>query len=383
MLTRRSFIRNSIFTGMTGIITAGNSSVFPDQIKQKESFSMDQAWELHKKCLIIDGHNDTPVERMTGRGEIPMKWLEKDLSYQSDIPRMREGGQKYVASMIISAGRGKSADAFRNFDEMVRQVSQHPEDIRQVLKSADAVTAGETGRIGVISAIEGCWGPLDGRIENLNKFYNQGLRLAGISHGEGGSDPKYLQGTWSPVKYLSPMDRKAEHNAAGGLTPFGLEVLKMMNELNVITDLSHINDKAYFDVMEKSNLIPVVSHTAVYSLCQHTRCITDDQIRAMKGRGGVIGITLVPDFIDYNGKNASLNRFIDHIAYTADLIGIEHVAIGTDYDGGVAHPIIPDVSRLVELTRGLMERGFTEEEIKMIWGGNFLRVMKEVIDKKA
>lgn len=382
MLTRRLFIRNSIFTGMSGIMTTQNLFSQNEGAGNNRSIITGKAWELHRKCLIIDGHNDTPVERMTGRGEIPMKWLERNTAYQSDIPRMREGGQQYVASMIISAGRGTSPDAFRNIAEMERQIKQNPDIIVQVLRSGDAISAGATGRIGVISAIEGCWGPLDGKADNLKMFHDQGLRLAGISHGEGGSDPKYLQGTWSPVKYFSPADRKAEHKAAVGLTSFGFEVLGMMNELNILTDLSHVNDKAYFDVMEKSSLAPIVSHTAVYSLCQHSRCITDDQIRVLRDRGGVIGITLVPDFIDYQAKNATLNRFIDHIAYVADMIGIDHVGIGTDYDGGVPHPIIPEVSRLVELTQGLMDRGFSDEEIKKIWGGNFLRVMKEVIDMR-
>ncbi len=382
MLNRRSFLIKSSLTAIGGITGAGSLSARTGIKFGKDRVSLEDAWKLHKKCLIIDAHNDTPVERMTARKEIPMKWMEKDLSYQTDLIRMREGGQKYCALMIISAGRGTSPDAFRNFAEMVRQFKTNSNDIQQILFSVDVRNSAAKDKVGIVSGIEGGWGPLDGNIENLRKFYDQGLRLAGMSHGEGGSDSKYLQGTPSIYKMVSPQDRKAEYPKSNGLTPFGLEVLKTSNELHIITDLSHINDKAYFEVMEKSNLIPIVSHTAVYSLCQHARCLTDDQIKALAARGGVMGITLVPEFIDNDPSKSTVDRFIDHIRYVVDLVGIDNVGIGTDYDGGVPKPIIPEVSRLVELTQGLMNRGFSENEIINIWGGNFLRLMGKVLDRQ-
>lgn len=197
---------------------------------------------------------------------------------------------------------------------------------------------------------------------------------------KGGSDAKYLQGTWSVNKHIEPSDRAEEYRKAIGLTPFGLEVLKYSNEHHIITDLSHINDKAFYDVLEKSEKIPIVSHTAVYSLCQQGRCLTDDQIKALAQKGGVIGITFVPEFIDNDPAKATVERLIDHVCYVVDKAGIDHVGIGTDYDGGVPHPVIPEVSRLIELTQGLMQRGFHNKEIKKIWGGNFLRIMQKVMD---
>lgn len=377
MISRRSFIRKSSLIGAAGL--AGGLTFASGMKNSQKKVSLDEAWELHKKCLILDGHTDTPVERMSGRKELPMRWIEKDASYQEDIPRMRENGQQYVAFMIISAGRGNSPDAFRNFAEMENQFKQYPDHLQKVLNSKEAVQAAKDGKIGVIEAIEGGWGPLDGKIENLQKFHDSGLRLCGISHGEGGPDPKYLQGTWSINKGITPDDRKAEYQKSIGLTPFGLEVLKFSNQNHIVTDLSHINDKAFFDVIEKSSLVPIVSHTAVYNICRQGRCLTDDQIRAVAARGGVMGVTFVPEFVDNDPTKATLDRFIDHIRYIADLVGIDHVGVGTDYDGGVPHPIIPEVSQLVELTCGLMVRGFKEEEIKMIWGKNFLRIIEKVM----
>jgi membrane dipeptidase len=377
MMSRRAFIQRTALAGAAGMISG---TVFGAARKSSsKKVSLEEAWRLHKKCLIIDGHTDTPVERMSGRHELPMQWMESNPAYQEDIPRMRENGQQYVGFMIISAGRGNSPQAFRNFGEMENQFSQNPKDLMKVLNSNDAQTAGKSGKIGIINAIEGGWGPLDGQLENLQKFHDYGLRLCGISHGEGGSDPKYLQGTWSINKAITPMDRKQVYQKAEGLTSFGLEVLRFCNTHHIVTDLSHINDKAYFDVIEKSNLVPIVSHTAVYNLCQQGRCLTDDQIRALAARGGVMGITFVPEFIDNDPQKATIDRLIDHISYVADLVGIDHVGIGTDYDGGVPHPVIPEVSHLVDLTQGLMERGFKDEEIKMIWGKNFLRIIQKVM----
>jgi membrane dipeptidase len=292
MADRRSFLKKTALAGAAGLF--GGEVLFGKSFgkSKNQKVSLSEAWELHKKCLIIDGHTDTPVERMSGRHELPMRWQNEDLSYQQDIPRMRINGQQYVGFMIISAGRGNSPDAFRNFAEMERQFSQLPNDLKMVLSSKDALRSGAEGKIGVINTIEGGWGPLDGRIENLDKFHQMGLRLAGISHGEGGADPKYLQGTWSLTKRVEPSDRAAELKKAAGLTPFGLEVLKYSNENHIITDLSHINDRAYFDVLEKSMTIPVMSHTAVYSLCQQGRCLTDDQIKALAQKGGVMGSLL-------------------------------------------------------------------------------------------
>jgi len=378
MSSRRSFLKRSVLVSAAGLV--GGFAFASGRKKSDKKVSLEEAWELHRKCLIFDGHTDTPVERMSGKDELPMRWIEKNPAYQQDIPRMRVNGQQYVAFMIISAGRGNSPDAFRNFEEMERQFNQLPNDITKVLSSGDIKDAALQGKIGVICAIEGGWGPLDGKIENLQKFHDCGLRLCGISHGEGGSDAKYLQGVWSINKHVSPSDRADEYKKAIGLTPFGLDVLKFSNDHHIITDLSHINDKAFYDVLEKSATIPIMSHTAVYSICQQGRCLTDDQIRALAKRGGVMGITFVPEFIDNDPSKATLERLIDHICYAVDMAGIDHVGIGTDYDGGVPHPVIPEVSKLVELTQGLMERGFSEKEIKKIWGENFLRIVQKVMD---
>lgn len=377
--TRREFLVSTAAGGIAGIIAYGVAPVFARNVGERKEISLEQAQKVHKKCLIIDGHNDTPVERVA-RGERSLTWMQRDMAYQTDIPRMKEG-QHYLGFMIV--GNGLVANVWVTSELVLEQIKAHPDDIMQVLCSRDAVRVGKSDKVGVMLSIEGIAKWLDGKIDILRMLHRIGIRLVGITHGEGGSEPTVLQGTASHYGPCTPEEREAERKNAVGLTPFGIEVLKLSNELGIVTDTAHINDKAFFDVMERSSTPPIMSHTAVFSLGRHWRCMTDDQIKALAARGGVMGITFVPEFIDPDPAMATVDRLVDHICFVADLVGIDYVGIGTDYDGGVKVPVIPEVSQLVELTRGMLARGFTEEDIQKVWGGNFLRILRQTIDRQS
>ena len=124
-----------------------------------------------------------------------------------------------------------------------------------------------------------------------------------------------------------------------------------------------------------------MSHTAVFSLCHHWRCLTDDQIKALAGAGGAMGIAFAPQFIHPDPKQATMDRLVEHICYVGDLAGIDSVGIGSDFDGlGDTKPVVPEVSQLVHLTRSMLTHGLSEDEIRKVWGGNFLRLMQKSID---
>lgn len=379
MDTRRGFMRKTAAAGIAGIIAAGAAPVLAKTARTKREVSLEEARAVHRKCLIIDGHNDTPVERVA-RKENPLNWMQRDMKYHTDIPRMKEAG-RYVGFFIV--GNGPTANVWATTERVLRQLEQHPDDLMQVLSSRDAERAGKSGKVGIMLAVEGAGRWVEGRVENLHILYRLGVRAMGITHGEGGSEPSMLQGTKSPYGPCTAADRAAELQKAGGLTPFGREILRESNELGVITDLSHINDRAFYDVLEHSALPPVMSHTAVFSCCNHWRNLTDDQIRALAAKGGVLGIAFAPMFIHADPAQATIDRVVDHICYAADLVGIDYVGIGTDYDGLTETPVVPEVSQLVHLTRAMMARGLTEEEIRKVWGGNFLRVFRQTIDRPA
>ncbi|MFH1567575.1 MAG: membrane dipeptidase [Gemmatimonadota bacterium] len=337
--------------------------------------SLEEAQAVHQRALVFDGHNDTPVERVA-RGEDPFRWLERDPAYNVDVPRMREGG--YGGGFFI-VGNGPTANLWATLERTLAQLDRHPDVFRQVRTSSDVTAARQAGQIAVLLAIEGAGRWLEGRLETLRLLYRLGLRSLGLSHGEGGDEPHQLQGSPSAFDFCTAADRERARSQLHGLTSFGAAVLELSNELGVITDLAHINDRAFYEVLERSRLPVTMSHTAAFAQCPHWRCLTDDQIRALAQSGGVMGIAFAPMFIDRTAPTA--DRIVDHICHVADLVGIEHVAIGADYDGlGSLTPVIPEVSQLPLLTRAMLARGLTEAEVVQVWGGNFLRLLRATID---
>ncbi len=338
--------------------------------------TLEEAQAVHDRCLIVDGHNDTPVERVH-RGERPMDLKKRDPAYHMDIPRMREGG--FDAGFFV-VGNGPTANVRVTLEQTLASVERYPEDLMLVFSPQDVERARASGKIGILLTIEGAGRWLEGEMDILRLYYRLGVRCVGITHGEGGDAGAYLQGSKSPFGPCTPDDRERERRNAIGLTDFGKAVLEESNRLGIITDLAHINDKAFYQVLELSSLPVTMTHTAVFSVCNHWRCLTDDQLRALAASGGVMGIAFLPGFID--PENSSVDRMVDHICYVADLVGIDHVAIGSDYDGmGSRTPVFGDVSKLVRLTRAMLSRGLSENEIRKIWGGNFLRLFRETLDR--
>jgi membrane dipeptidase len=340
--------------------------------------TLEQAQEVHARMLVVDGHNDTPVERIH-RGEKPIAWETRDPAYHMDIPRMKEGG--FHAGFFI-VGNGPTANVRVTIEQTLTSIEKNPNDLLLIHRSKDVETAQQTGRIGILMAIEGAGLWLEGEIDVLGLYHRLGVRCIGITHGEGGDDRTYLQKSKSPFGPCTPADREFQRKHADGLTPFGKEVLRESNRRGIITDLAHINDKAFYEVIETTLLPVTMTHTAAFAQCNHYRCLTDDQIRVLADVDGVMGIAFVPSFID--AKNPSIDRLVEHICYVADLVGIEHVAIGSDYDGmGNIVPIIPEVSQLVHLTRSMLAHGLSESDIQKVWGGNFMRLFQQTMDMKT
>lgn len=377
MESRRTFLQGSVKVGITSILASGMAPSYVKGAEDKSRISIEEAWDVHRKCLIIDGHQDTSVRRFA-RGEDPKSWMNRDTSYHCDIPRMTEGGQKYVGLFLVEDS--SVTDIWTITEFILEEIESHPDKFMLVLSSKDAINAGKKGKVGVLMEIEGPARWLQGNVNVLRLLYRLGVRSVHITHGEGGDDPIYLQGTRSISGPCTPEDREEQRRTFSGLTPFGREVVKTQNELGIIVDTSHTNDRTFFDVMELTATPPIMSHTAVFSLCNHYRCLTDDQIKALAARGGVMGIVVLPGFIDPDPQKATIDRVVDHILYVRDLVGMDTVGFGSDYDGFSAPPIVPDISQLVLLTRAMLSRGLTEDEIRKFWGGNFLRIFQQVLD---
>ncbi len=377
MKTRRNFLNTTAGAGLAGVLASAAPPAFAQSKRRKRGVSLEEAEEVHKRALIIDGHNDIPVEGVA-RGHNPLNWSKRDPAFHTDLPRMKETG--YDAALFI-VGDGPIANVWVTIERVFAEIKKNPNDLMLALSSYDVLRASREGKVGIIMSIEGIGRWLDGKPEIQSILYRLGVRSIAITHGEGGPEAKFLQGTKSPYGPCTPQDRENERKNAGGLSALGHEVIAVNHELGILTDLAHINDKAYFETLDRLSRPPIVSHTAVFSECHHYRCLTDDQIKALAQAGGAMGIAFAPSFIDPDPKKATIDRFVEHICYAADLVGIDHVGIGTDFDGlGKTIPVVPEMSQLVRLTRSMMAYGLSEEEIQKVWGGNFLRLLQRNID---
>ncbi|MDL2322775.1 dipeptidase [Bacteroidales bacterium OttesenSCG-928-A17] len=199
-------------------------------------------------------------------------------------------------------------------------------------------------------------------LKNLKKFKDAGVTYITLSHN-GDNDI---------------CDSASGHNEHKGLSEFGKEVIREMNRLGIMIDISHTSEKTSFDVLELSEKPIIASHSSAKSLCNHPRNLSDELMRAIAQKGGVVQVCLYHGFIKKGGK-ATLKDAVDHIDYIVKTIGIDHVGIGSDFDGGGGLIGLQAVNEYPQLTMGLLRRGYSEEDIAKIWGENLLRVMSEIM----
>ena len=327
--------------------------------------------QLHYQSIMIDGHNDNAV--LKGSRGLPFNFTERDEDYHTDVPRMQEGG---LDIQFLVVGDGDAADSLSVIEKIYAEVEAHPDVLTVVKDVAEIKKAKSEGKVGLLMCFEDArW--LKGDLDILRLYYRLGIRSLGLTHGQGGDEPYHIQGDRSFFGYRDMSEREEERRTKKGLTDFGRQLFAEMNRLGIQVDVAHINDAAFFDVLEVSTKPVVTTHGSVYALCPHSRSLTDEMIKALAATGGMMGIAFYPGFIDQS--NPTLERLLDHIEYVADLVGIDHVGIGSDYDGMSDVPVIPEVSQLPSLTEAMVKRGMNDEEVAKVLGGNFLRVLEETI----
>jgi len=201
---------------------------------------------------------------------------------------------------------------------------------------------------------------LDGKIENLRHFAQRGIVYMTLCHNGDNDICDSARGsqTW------------------GGVSDFGKQVIREMNRLGIMVDLSHAHEKSFYDALELSQTPIVCSHSSCRALCDHPRNLTDDQMRALAAKGGVMQVTLYKGFLVKDGQ-ATIEDAMRHLEHAIDVMGIDHVGLGTDFDGDGGIVGLANSSELPNFTRQLLKRQFSEEDIQKIWGGNFIRVMND------
>ena len=202
---------------------------------------------------------------------------------------------------------------------------------------------------------------LDGQLQHLHHFARRGIVYMTLCHN-GDNDI---------------CDSARGANTHQGVSAFGRQVIQEMNRLGIMVDLSHANEKSFYDALDISQQPIVCSHSSCRSLCDHPRNLTDDQMRALAAKGGVMQVTMYPGFLVKDGEATVLNA-LQHLEHAIQVMGIDHVGVGTDFDGDGGVRGLADSSELLNFTRHLLERRYSESDIEKIWGGNFLRVMSLV-----
>ncbi len=326
---------------------------------------MTNAEELHRRSIVIDAHCDTALLAAEGNYDL----AERHDTRHLDFPRMREGGVTAQIFAVFVEQRHLPAQATRRalqvIDAVYRQVESSQGSARLVTRAADIEAAKADGALGVILGLEGAEA-LEGDLGVLRTFHRLGVRNIGL--------------TWNFRNQAA--DGVAEERTGGGLTTFGVALVEEMNRLGIVVDIAHLSPAGVEDVLTISQAPIIASHANARAVCDHRRNLTDAQLEKIARNGGVVGVTFVPPFVDGADGGATLQRVLDHVDHMVRVMGDDHVGLGSDFDGffgeeGTAG--LEDVSRMPAITAGLLERGYSEDSVQKILGGNFLRVFRQVM----
>ena len=321
------------------------------------------------RLLLLDAHCDSLILRL--RRDDPMDLAANDPAYQVDLARLRRGGVDCLWTMV---GDGDLAQSSELIAGAYRMAEEHPSDFGICGPAADVLAARSTGRIALVLTIEG-QSMFGENLAHLRNWHRLGVRVASVTHG-GGGRPE-LQHDPSYFGYISAAEREDLRLQSKGLTAFGWEALAEMARLGIAADLAHINDAAFWQVIESADCPLCYTHGCCYALCPHSRGLSDEMMRALAGRGGVMGIAFYGAFID--AEAPSLERLCDHFLHAIEVMGPDHVGIGSDFDGTprTQRPIPADVSQMESLFAALANRGIDDETLAKIAGANFLRLLPE------
>jgi membrane dipeptidase len=359
---------------------------------------------------LVDGHNDVPeqlrdrVKDHLDRLDLASDTSSLDPPMQTDIPRLRKGhvGGQFWSVYVPTSLHGPEAvqAVFEQIDVVHRMAERYPETFAMAYTAGDVERIFRSGRIACLIGMEGGHS-IGNSLAVLREAYTCGARYLTLTH-------------WDDTDWADAATDKARHD---GLTKFGREVVREMNRLGMLVDLSHVSDKTMLDALETSEAPVIFSHSSARALCNHVRNVPDHILRRVAANGGIVMVNFAPGFISEEVRiaekpleaewtrlenlypndpkrvtaelrawkaqhplpNATLAQVADHIDHIRDVAGIDHVGLGSDFDGISRTPVgLEDVSKYPALVAELLRRGYSPDDVKKIVGGNVLRVMREV-----
>ena len=405
MLTRRRF--GAAALGVASSLlqqTSCSSSLEPETSGAEEPQTPSS--NLLASSIVIDLHCDTPMLIADEGYDLGQRHDYAEV----DIPRLREGGVTGVFFSIYTTVSQSPASAkqrsFEIIEAVVREVGRHPDDLILATRSDDVVRAKDEGKIAIFMGVEGGH-TIDSDLAVLRNHFEKGVRYMTLTHS--------ADTPWA--------GSSGEEDRTKGLTEFGREVVRTMNRLGMMVDISHVSDPTFFDAIAVAKAPLIASHSSCRALSNHPRNMTDDMLRALAKNGGVAHINFyneflddqhcvyAPEYSDLSKKAAAVRktfaddpkqrsielrkidlerlkrtgrvpfeRLLDHFEHAATVAGVNHVGLGSDFDGVSAQTPegMEDISKIPNLVEGLRDRDFPDHDIAKILGGNTLRVMKAV-----
>ena len=369
----------------------------------------ERAKKLHFSSIVVDTHDDTTQRLVEGKFDLGVRHRDGSI----DIPRMREGGLGAIFFSIWMSSKVTGAEAVQKsldqIDAIREQVRKHPKDLTLATTADEVRQAHKEGKIAALMGVEGGH-MIAGDLGVLRLYAALGVRYMTLTHS--GNDE------WA--------DSSTDKPAHNGLTDFGKDVVREMNRLAVIVDISHVSDKTFYDALEVSKAPVFASHSSCRAICDAPRNMTDQMMKDLGAKGGVVQINYHVGFLSQEFRNAEKNdpkineeialqikqrcngedneackliegdritrefvaqgklprvdyaKIIEHIDHAVQIAGIDHVGLGSDFDGANMPYGMEDASMLPKITEALLQKGYSESDVRKILGENTLRVMKEV-----
>ena len=327
-----------------------------------ESSNFAQAKKVHGRILSLDSHCDTPMKFGTNEERLVT------------LPRMKDG--HLDASIMVAylpqgertdeAHMAATAKANRIITQIEEMVNANATEVGLAYNADDLYRLKNEGKKAIMLGIENGYA-IGHDLSLIEQFRRRGVVYMTLCHN-GDND-------------ICDSARKS-NNEHGGVSPFGADVIREMNRLGMMVDLSHASEKSFYDAMDISQVPIECSHSSCRSLCDHPRNLTDEQMKRLANSGGVMQVTFYEGFLQTDSK-ACIADAIEHINHAVNIMGIEHVGIGTDFDGDGGVPGLAHAGELINLTRALLRERYSESDLRLLWGENFLRVMREVQSFKA
>lgn len=386
----------------------------PVDTTEKEEDIVKKALEIHDRVLTIDTHADTPLRMIQPGFDMAEKHDPKETGSKVDYPRMKEGGldaiffAAFVAQDIRNvAGNARAKNlCLQMIDSVITSTKRNAATVGLALTPEDAYNLEKEGKRAIYIGIENGY-PIGKDLSNVELYYNKGVRYITLVHSSN-----------NDLADSATDSKGTEHD---GISEFGAKVVKEMNRLGIMVDVSHGNDSVFYDAIKLSKAPIIASHSNARSVTKHDRNMSDEMLKIMAENGGVVQLTMLSDYLrtappnaerdsamaklradmkpfsemtdeektaarksfqalnkKYPVPPANVQHAVDHIDHIVKIAGIDHVGIGCDFDGGGGIDGVFDVSEVKNITIELVKRGYTEEQIQKIWGGNLIRVFKEV-----